>query len=332
MGNQLRPVGILGTGSYLPEKIITNHDIEKMVDTSDEWIVTRTGIKERRIADKDTATSDLATKAALKALEDANVSAEEIDLIILATLTPDMLIPATACIVQNNIGAKNAAAFDLEAGCSGFIYSLTVGKQFIATGMYKKVLVIGAEVLSKFVDWSDRNTCVLFGDGAGAVVLGETKEGMGMLSEHMGANGEGGKFLNIPAGGSKIPLSVSSIEERLNYIKMDGSEVFKFAVRAMHKASLEALKLSGHDIEDIDYLVPHQANTRIINSAMKKLKLDIEKVYVNLDKVANTSAASVPIALDEAIKQGAIKKGDLVLLVGFGAGLTWGASVIRWNK
>ncbi|QEK12019.1 ketoacyl-ACP synthase III [Crassaminicella thermophila] len=332
MHNKFRSVGILGTGSYLPEKVLTNHDLEKIVDTSDEWIVKRTGIKERRIADENTATSDLATKAALKALENAGVSAKEIDLIIVGTVTPDMVFPSTACIVQKNIGAEGAAAFDLEAGCSGFLYSLTVAQQFIATGMYEKVLVIGAETLSKIIDWTDRGTCILFGDGAGAVVLGPTEDGMGILSASMGADGEGGKFLKVPAGGSRMPASIKTVEERLHSIRMDGSEVFKFAVRAMNKASLGALELSGYGIEDIDYLVPHQANTRIINSAAKKLKLDNEKVHINLDKVGNMSAASIPVALDEAVRLGKIKKGDLVVMVGFGAGLTWGASVIKWNK
>jgi 3-oxoacyl-[acyl-carrier-protein] synthase-3 len=332
MDNKLRSVGILGTGSCLPEKALTNHDLEKMVDTNHEWIVKRTGIEQRYVADENTATSDLSTKAALRALEDANVSPEEIDLIIVATLTPDMALPATACIVQKNIGAKNAAAFDLEAACSGFLYGMTVAQQFIATGMYEKVLVIGAETLSKVMDWTDRGTCILFGDGAGAAVLGPTEEGLGILSATMGADGEGGKFLYMPAGGSRMPASMETVKERLHYVKMDGSEVFKFAVRVMGRAAKEVLEKSGNTVEDIDYLVPHQANIRIINSAAKKLKLDMDKVHVNLNKVANTSAASVPIALDEAARTGKIKKGDLVVMVGFGGGLTWGANVVRWNK
>lgn len=330
--NHFNAVGILGMGSYLPERVLTNHDLEKMVETTDEWIVTRTGIHTRRIADEKTATSDLATEAALRALKDAGTEAEEIDLIIVATVTPDMNFPSTACIVQMNIGAKNAAAFDLEAGCSGFIYGLTVGKQFIATGMYKKVLVIGAETLSKIVDWKDRNTCVLFGDGAGAAVLGPTEEGTGILSAYMGSDGEGGKFLTMPAGGSRIPATLESVEKNLHYIKMDGSEVFKFAVRIMNRASQEAIDRSGYTVDDINYLVPHQANIRIIEAAAKKLKLPMDKVHVNLDRLGNMSAASIPVAFDEAVKQGKIKKGDLVVMVGFGAGLTWGASVIKWNK
>ncbi|WP_053956965.1 beta-ketoacyl-ACP synthase III [Inediibacterium massiliense] len=332
MQNQIRPVGILGTGSYLPPKIMTNHDIEQIVDTSDEWIVARTGIKGRHIADENTATAHLATKAAKLALEDAKVLPEEIDLIIVATVTPDMLFPSTACIVQKEIKAINAAAFDLAAGCSGFLYGLSVAKQFIATGMYQRVLVIGAETLSKILDWKDRNTCVLFGDGAGAAVLGPTEEGFGILSSTMGADGEGGKFLTMPAGGSLMPASIETIEQRLHYLKMDGSEVFKFAARTMPKASIEALNLSGYNIDDVDCLIPHQANIRIIKSAAKKLNLPMEKIFVNLDKVGNMSAASIPVALDEAVKQSKIKKGDLIVLVGFGAGLTWGSNVIRWNK
>ena len=332
MHNNLNSVGILGIGSYIPPKLVTNQDLEKIVDTSDEWIITRTGIKSRYIVDENTATSDLATEAALRALKDANTTADELDLIIVATVTPDMVFPSTACIVQNNIQAKNAAAFDLAAGCTGFIYGLTVGKQFISTGMYKKALIIGAETLSKVVDWNDRNTCVLFGDGAGAVVIGPTDEGKGILSECMGADGEGSKFLTIPAGGSRMPATVETIEGNYHYIKMDGSEVFKFAVRIMNKVSLEAIEKSGYGIDDINYLVPHQANIRIIESAAKKLKLSMDKVHVNLDKYGNMSAASIPVALDEAVKQGKIKRDDIVLMVGFGAGLTWGACVIKWIK
>jgi 3-oxoacyl-[acyl-carrier-protein] synthase-3 len=332
MNNKQHTVGILGTGSYIPDKVLTNSDLEKMVDTTDEWIVSRTGIRTRRIADEKMATSDLATKAALEAIKDADISAEEIDLIIVATVTPDMNFPSTACIVQKNIGAKNAAAFDLEAGCSGFIYGLTVGKQFISNGIYKWVLVIGAETLSKIVDWSDRNTCVLFGDGGGAAVLGPTEEGMGILSVYIGADGEGGDFLTMPAGGSKNPASLATIEEQLHCIKMEGNEVFRFATRIMNNASQKALELSGHSLEDINYLVPHQANLRIIEAAAKKLNLPMNKVHVNLDRLGNMSAASIPVALDEAVKQGRINKGDLVAIVGFGAGLTWGASILRWNK
>ncbi|WP_293658137.1 beta-ketoacyl-ACP synthase III [Anaeromicrobium sp.] len=332
MENKLISAGILGLGSYVPEKIVTNDHIAKMVDTSHDWIVSRTGIEERRVASEDQSTSDISAIAAKRALEDANLNPEDIDLIILATLTPDMLIPSTACLVQSKIGAKNAAAFDLEAGCSGFVYGLTVARQFIATGMYKKVLVIGAEILSRMVDWEDRNTCILFGDGAGAAVVGPVEDGKGILSMTMGANGDGGKFLLIPAGGATQPASEQTIADRLHYIRMDGSEVFKFAVRTMGRASIEVIEKAGYKVEDIDFLVPHQANTRIINSAAKKLKLSDDKVYVNLNKYGNMSAASVPVALDEAVKLGKIKKDDLVVLVGFGAGLTWGSCLIKWNK
>ncbi len=330
MNSSFRSVGILGTGSCLPEKVVTNHDLAKIVDTSHEWIVSRTGIHTRRITDDNTATSDLATNAAKIALERANIKAEDLDLIIVTTVTPDMNFPSTACIVQSNIGAKKAAAFDLEAACSGFLYGISVADQFIKTGAYDNVLVIGAETLSKITNWNDRNTCVLFGDGAGAVVLGPIEEGRGILSTYLGADGEGGKFLTMPAGGSRMPASIQSVEQNLHYIKMDGSEVFKFAVRIMGNAAKKALELCNLRVDDIDYLVPHQANTRIISSAAKRLNLPMEKVYVNLDIYGNMSAASIPVALDEAVSKGEIKKGDNVVLVGFGGGLTWGSCVIKW--
>jgi 3-oxoacyl-[acyl-carrier-protein] synthase-3 len=330
LSDSLRSVGILGTGSCLPDKEVTNYDLEKIVDTSHEWIVSRTGIHKRRIVDDATATSDLSTEAAKKALEKANIKPEELDLIIVATVTPDMSFPSTACIVQSNLGATNAAAFDLEAACSGFLYAISIGQQFIATGMYKHVLVIGAETLSKILNWNDRNTCVLFGDGAGAVVLGPTEKDKGILSTYLGADGEGGKFLTLPAGGSRMPASVQTVEENLHYVKMDGSEVFKFAVRIMGNAAKKALDMCKLDVADIDYLVPHQANIRIISSAAKRLKLPMDKVYVNLDVYGNMSAASIPVALDEAVSKGEIKKDDIVVLVGFGGGLTWGSCVIKW--
>lgn len=330
MNNTLRNAGILGTGSCLPKKNVSNFDLEKIVETSHDWIVSRTGIHNRRIADDKTATSDLATEAAIKALENANIKAEDIDLIIVATITPDMAFPSTACIVQSNLGAHKAAAFDLGAACSGFLYGISIGNQFIKTGVYKHVLVIGAETLSKILNWKDRNTCVLFGDGAGAVVLGPTHSSKGILSTYLGADGEGGKFLNQPAGGSRMPATIETVQQNLHSIKMDGSEVFKFAVRVMGKAAIEALKLANHTLEDIDYLVPHQANTRIISAAAKRLKLPIEKVYVNLDAYGNMSAASIPVALDEAIRKGKINDNDIVVLVGFGGGLTWGSCVIKW--
>ncbi len=325
-------VGITGVGSYVPDNILTNDDLSKIVDTNNEWIVSRTGIKERRIADKDLATSDLASLAAQRALADAKIDAEELDLIVVATATPDHLFPSTAAMVQKNLGAKKAAAFDISVGCSGFNYGLVVAANFIKTGMYKKVLVIGAEILSKVVDWDDRNTCVLFGDAAGACVLEPCDESFGILSSELGSDGVNGDVLIIPAGGSKMPATKETVEQKLHTIRMDGKEVFKFAVRVMEKSSLEVLKRAGLKKEDIDFLIPHQANSRIIDSAMKKLKLSREKIGVNLDRYGNTSAASIPVALDEALSENKIKKGDNVLLVAFGAGLSWASLVIKWNK
>lgn len=325
--------GITGVGSYIPDKILTNHDLEQIVDTSDEWIRTRTGIMERRIASDDQAASDLAVNASKRALEDAGIEPTEIDLIIVATVTPDMLFPSTACIVQEKLGAANAAAFDLEAGCSGFIYGLSVATQFVKNGVYKNVLVIGSETLSKIIDWSDRNTCVLFGDGAGAVVVSQVEgDERGIFANYIKADGSGGDLLKIPAGGSRFPTSKETVEKKLHYINMNGSEVFKFAVKIMGCASKEVIKLAGLSLSDIDYLVPHQANKRIVDAALKRLKLPADKVYMNLQKYGNMSSASIPVALDEAVKRGYIKKGDIVLMVGFGAGLTWGASVLEWIK
>lgn len=323
-------VGILGIGSCVPDKVLTNKDMEKIVDTSDEWIVERTGIRQRHIADADTATSDLATKAAQRALDHAGITASDIDLIIVATATPDMFFPSVACLVQNQIKADKAGAFDLAAGCTGFVYGVITGVQFIKTGLYKKILVIGAETLSKIMNWSDRNTCVLFGDGAGAVVLGETKQGYGIIGSHLGSDGAGGKFLSLPAGGSRIPATVESVAANLHFIHMDGSEVFKFATKVMGEAAKEALDHAGLSTDDIDCLIPHQANIRIIQSAAKRLKVPMDKVVVNVDKYGNTSSASIPIALEEAIKSGQIKNGDNVVLAGFGAGLTWAGCVVKW--
>jgi len=325
-------VGIIGTGSYLPEKIVSNKDLEKIMDTSHEWIKSRTGISSRRVVDSEMATSDLATRAAKKAMEDAEITPEELDLIIVATATPDMAFPSTACIVQENIGAINAAAFDIEAACTGFIYALTIGEQFIKTGFYQKILIIGAEVLTKVIDWEDRNTAVLFGDGAGAVVLDRVESGKGILSSYLGSDGRDGNLLTLPGGGSRYPANYKTIDDKLHYIKMQGNEVFKFAVRIMGNAALKVLDKSNIKLEDVDYLVPHQANIRIIEAAAKRLKLPMEKVYVNLDEYGNISAASVPVALDEAVKKGFIKEEDIVVLVAFGAGLTWGSTAIKWCK
>jgi 3-oxoacyl-[acyl-carrier-protein] synthase-3 len=324
-------VGILGTGSYLPEKVLTNSDLEKMVDTNDEWIVTRTGIRERRIASEAMASSDMAYEASLKAIERSGISPEEIDLIIVATVTPDMSFPSTACILQDRLGAKKAAAMDLSAACSGFLYGVTSAAQFIKNGLYKYALVIGVETLSKIIDWEDRNTCILFGDGAGAVVMGPTEEGYGFLSFELGSDGSGGMLLAQPGGGSRIPASLESVQEKKHYVTMNGKEVFKFAVRVMEQVSESVLEKAGIAKEDVELLVPHQANLRIIDAARKRLGLTEDKVVVNLDKYGNMSSASIPVALDEAIQDKRVKKGDLLVLVGFGGGLTWGGSVIRWN-
>lgn len=328
----MRSVGILGIGHYVPEKVLTNFDLEKMVDTSDEWITERTGIKQRHIAEAGEATSDLSLKAAEKALADAGVAAEELDLIIVATASPDHAFPSTACLVQDRIGAKNAAAFDLSAGCSGFVYSLGVASQMIKSGLYNKALIIGAETLSRIMNWKDRNTCVLFGDGAGAAVVGVVDDGYGVLGIDLGADGSGGKYLYQPAGGSRKPASEETVANSEHTIHMNGQEVFKFAIQIMGKTAKTALANAGMKAEELDMLFPHQANLRIISSAAKRLKMPMEKVWVNVDKYANTSAASIPIALCEAQAAGALKKGDNILLVGFGAGLTWSAIVLKWSK
>ncbi|WP_307396324.1 beta-ketoacyl-ACP synthase III [Bacillus horti] len=315
----------------MPEKVLTNADLEKMVDTSDEWIITRTGIRERRVADEHTASSDLAYEASLKALENSGVKAEDIDVIIVATVTPDMSFPSTACILQEKLGAKKAAAFDLSAACSGFLYGVTTAAQFIQNGLYKHALIVGVECLSKITNWEDRNTCVLFGDGAGAVVMGPTEEGYGFLSYELGADGSGGPLLQQPGGGSRNPLSPTLLENDMQYIKMSGGDVFKFAVRVMEQVSESVIEKAGLKKEDVSLLVPHQANLRIIDAARKRLDLDTDRVVINLDRYGNMSSASIPVALDEAIKEGRVKKGDVLVLVGFGGGLTWGGSVIRWN-
>ncbi|MDR3588904.1 MAG: ketoacyl-ACP synthase III [Negativicutes bacterium] len=327
-----KSAGILGLGSYLPEKIVTNEDLEKILDTTDEWIIARTGIRERRIVGESEATSDLATKAARLALADAGVNADEIDLIIVATVTPDMVFPSVACLVQSNLQATNAAAFDITAVCSGFVYALAIGSQFIKAGTYRKVLVIGAETLSKITDKTDRNTSIVFGDGAGAAVLGETPSGFGVLGMDLGADGSGGDLLKMPAGGSRQPASMETVAERLHFISMNGTEVFKFAVKIMGESAMKAIENAKLSPADITYLVPHQANIRIIQSAAKRLGLPMDKVIVNVDKYGNTSAASIPIALDEAVRSGRITNGDIIVLVGFGGGLTWAASVIKWFR
>ncbi|MGE6669616.1 beta-ketoacyl-ACP synthase III [Paenibacillus xylanexedens] len=328
--SNLRAVGIIGTGKYVPEKILTNSDLEKMVDTNDEWIVSRTGIKQRHIAAPDQATSDLAYEAAIKALESAGMTGSDLDLIIVATITSDSSFPSTACILQDKLGAKGAAAFDLSAACSGFVYGLASATSFIQSGMYNNALVIGADCLSRITDYTDRNTCVLFGDGAGAVVVGEVPEGRGFKAFDLGAEGAGGSLLQMEGGGSRLPASTETVEDKKHYIQMNGREVFKFAVRVMGTATIEVLRKAGMERTDVDLFVPHQANIRIIQSAMQRLELPEEKVVVNVDKYANTSAASIPLALVEAAEEGRMKAGDTVLMVGFGGGLTWGASVLVW--
>ncbi|MEP6662208.1 MAG: beta-ketoacyl-ACP synthase III [Verrucomicrobiota bacterium] len=327
---QGRTCSITAVGSYVPERVLTNADLEKMVDTSDEWITSRTGIKQRRIAANDEFTSDLATKAALLAMERAGISATELDLIIVATITPDMPFPSTACLVQQKLGATRAAAFDVEAACSGFIFGLEIGQQFIMSRTYDTVLVIGAEKLSSIVDWTDRNTCVLFGDGAGAAILQHRPQAHGLLTACMGSDGGKADLLSMPGGGSRCPATAESVLAKQHYLRMDGKETFKNAINAMITAAQEALRRCEIDISQIKCVIPHQANRRIIDVVGERLGITAEQIFVNVEKYGNTSAASVAIALDEAVTSGKIQRGDLVLLVVFGAGLTWGAAVIEW--
>jgi 3-oxoacyl-[acyl-carrier-protein] synthase-3 len=325
-----RTVSIIGTGSYVPERILTNAELEKSVETSDEWIVSRTGIKERRIAAEGEHTSDLAAKAALAAIKNAGISADEIDLILVATVTPDMFFPSTACFVQAKIGAKKAACFDVSAACSGFLYALEIAQQFITSHTYNTILVIGADKLSSIVDWKDRNTCVLFGDGAGAAVLRHRGGGHGVIATHMGSNGDLADILYIPGGGCRHPVSADNLDERLNTIKMNGKETYKQAVNAMLNAATNVLEQSGLRYEDLACIIPHQANLRIIEAIAGRMGLPMDRFMVNLDRFGNTSAAAVAIALDEAHRTGRMKVGDYVLLVVFGGGLTWASSVIQW--
>lgn len=327
---QGRTCSITGVGSYVPAKILTNADLERMVDTSDEWITTRTGIKERRVGAKNEYTSDMAVKAAQRAMKMAGVTAEQLDLIITATITPDMPFPATACLVQQKLGARRAAAFDLEAACSGFIYGLEIGQQFIMSRTYDTVLVIGAEKLSSIVDWQDRNTCVLFGDGAGAAVLQHRLNAHGLLTAVMGADGEKADLLFMPGGGSRCPASMETVVTRRHYLRMEGRETFKNAVQAMCTAAQEALRRCELDITKVKCIIPHQANCRIINAVGERLGATPGQMFVNVHRYGNTSAASVAIALDEAVASGKIRRGDLILMIVFGAGLTWGAAVIEW--
>jgi len=327
---QGRSCSISGVGSYVPAKILTNAELERMVDTSDEWITTRTGIKERRIAAKNEFTSDLGAQAALRAMQRAGVTADEIELIVVATITPDMPFPSTACLVQRKIGAHRAAAFDLEAACSGFIYGLEVAQQFIMSRTYDTVLVIGAEKLSSIIDWKDRNTCVLFGDGAGAAVLQNRPHAHGLLTAVMGADGRKADLLFMAGGGSRCPATAESVAAGMHYLRMEGKETFKNAVQAMQTAAQEALRRCEIDITRIKCIIPHQANRRIIDAVIERLGARPEQLFTNLHKFGNTSAASVAIALDEAVTSGRIQRGDLILMVVFGAGMTWGAAVIEW--
>lgn len=321
---------ITGTGSYAPKKVITNHDLEKLVDTSDEWILERTGIKERRIAEKGQTTSDLAYEASRKALKAAGLGAEDLDLILVATMTPDMILPSTSCTLQEKLGARKAAAFDLYAACSGFIYGMSVASAFITSGMYKNVLLVGAEVLSRFTDWEDRTTCILFGDGAGAAVIQRHAGRRGILSTHLHSDGSLGDLIHVPAGGALHPASHDTIRKRMHFIRMKGNETFKAAVRALEGVVQEALTHNKVKSEQIDFLVPHQANLRIIQAMAQRLNMPMEKVVLTLPKYGNTSAASIPMALDEAVRDNRIKDNNLLLFEAFGGGLTWASALVRW--
>lgn len=310
-------IGVLGTGHCLPEHVLTNKDLEKLVDTNDEWIKSRTGIEERRIAGKDTTTSDMALIAAQDALKEANIKAEEIDLILVATVTPDTPFPTVSCMIQDKLGAKNAAAMDISAACSGFIYGMVTAKQFIETKSYKKILVVGAEKLSDITDWSDRNTCVLLGDGAGAAIMGEVSKGRGILSFELGADGAGGEQL---------------YQNDEGHLVMNGREVYKFAVKQMPESSVNVIEKAGLNKEDVDYLIPHQANIRIMEAARKRLGIAKDRMATTVKKYGNNSSASVPMALSESVKTGKVKEDDLIVLVGFGGGLTWGAIAMKWGR
>jgi 3-oxoacyl-[acyl-carrier-protein] synthase III len=321
---------IIGTGCYLPEKVLTNFDLEKFLDTSDEWIFSRTGIRERRVAAEGEFTSDLATNAARQALQMAGVDAAEVDLIVVGTITGDFPWPATACLVQNQLGARKAAAYDVSAACSGFVFALDAAVNAVVTGSAKKALVIGAEILTRIIDWQDRNTCVLFGDGAGAVVI-EAQEGEnGILSTHLHSDGSCWELLYQAGFGSRNPASQAGLENRLPYLKMQGNEVFKVAVRSLSDVAFEALEANGMTPEDVDLFVPHQANRRILEATAKRLGFTEEQVYINVDRFGNTSGASIPIALDEANRAGRIKEGDVVLFDAFGGGFTWASALLRW--
>ena len=322
-------IGIIGLGMYVPKKVVTNHDLAKIVETNDEWILTRTGIKERRIAEPGTTTSDLAYEAAREALRQAHLHAKDVDLLITATATPDMLFPSTSCLVQHRLGAKGATCFDLSAACSGSIFAMITAQQYLMTGRYRNALVIGAEVISNFIDWTDRSTCVLFGDGAGACVLSPVERG-GILATDMGADGSAADLLYMPGGGSKHPPSHMSVDQRLHFLRMNGPELFKVAVRRMGESAKRVLDEAGISHQHVECFIPHQANTRIIEAVARWADLPLEKVYMNLQRYGNTSAASNLIALYEVIEEGRVKRGDHVVMVAFGAGLTWGSILLQW--
>ena len=322
---------ITGWGMAVPERIMTNQEIASLVDTTDEWIQSRTGIRERRIAGSEDTTASLATEAAIRALEVANLMPAQVELIIVATSSPEHIFPATACLVQDRIGASGAGAFDLLAACSGFIFGINMAAQAIRSGSVKNALVIGSETLSRITNWHDRNTCILFGDGAGAFVLQAGEEPAGVFSAVMRSDGSGGDLLTLPAGGSRFPASLETLKENLHYIQMNGREVFRFATRVMAQATREALEQAKIKIEDVNLVIPHQANQRIIEAAIRGLDIPMEKCVINVDRYGNTSTASIPIATCETVEQGRLKPGDWVVFVGFGAGLTWGALVVKWS-
>ena len=322
--------GIIGVGMYAPEKVLTNAELARMLNTTEEWIEAMSGIKERHIAAPSQATSDLGTIAAQRALARAGVSPDEVDLIIVSTSTPDMQFPSTACLIQERLGVKNVPAFDLTAVCSGFVYALTVGAQFIANEFYRTVLVIGTEAVSRVINWSDKDTCMLIGDGAGAVVLRQVPSGYGILSAKLGADGSGASFMMVPAGGSRKPATAEVIEQKMNKIQMNGSEVFKFAMKKLPEVTEQALELANLHTEDLKLIIPHQANRRIIEAAARRMDLPLEKFLLNVEHYGNTSSATIPIALHEALETGRIESGDLIALTGFGGGLTWGSLIMRW--
>lgn len=328
--NKTKRLKILGSGFYAPDKILTNADLEKMVDTSDEWITTRTGIKERRIASEEQASSDMGIIAARRALADAGLRAKDMDLIIVATSTPDTIFPSTACWIQSGLGAGHVPAFDLSAGCTGFIYGLIVAESFLRAGTVHRILLIGAELLTKFTNWKDRNTCVLFGDAAAAFVLGESDNESGLLATYWKADGDLAEIITFLGGGTRNPASHQTVDQELHYLRMKGSEVFKHAVKMMGEAAVIALKKAGLEKEDISFLIAHQANIRIVEATGRRLKLPPEKVYVNIHKYGNVSVATIPIGLHELKEEGRLNKGDIIVMDAFGAGATWGAVVYRW--